>query len=66
MFSVPKLYFSELEEVCIKHITSPPCTYLGYGDVTLPGIFISHCLKYDLKKRFVKGLKLYFILSLLG
>ena len=38
-------------------------TFLGYGDIAVPGLFISHCLKFDL----LSGKSIvYFVLSILG
>jgi len=42
----------------------PAYSILGYGDIVLPGLLVSFCLRYDISKNFDK--RLYYIASSIG
>ena len=44
----------------VAYITSRPASLLGYGDVGIPGLLVTLCLKFDLHFRKGKKLRIYY------
>jgi len=42
----------------------PAYSILGYGDIVLPGLLVSYCLRFDIQKKF--STKIYYIASSIG
>ena len=67
VFIVPKLLPSILDKVCSSSYTGYlPYSLLGYGDVGVPGLLITLCLKYDMTHTPSHWFKLYYCISSIG
>lgn len=66
VFTVPRLiYPSKLESICPDYF-SRPYSLLGYGDVGIPGLLITLCLKFDYQFHSTKCCRLYYGTSGIG
>ena len=50
----------------VEYIKSRPTSLLGYGDVGVPGLLVTLCLKFDLNYRKGNCLKIYYATSGIG
>lgn len=66
VFVVPKLLPSSLERACASLTGFFSYSLLGYGDVGVPGLLVTLCLKFDMRRRPKSCCRLYFAVAGVG
>ena len=66
VFVVPKLLPSSLERACASLTGFFSYSLLGYGDVGVPGLLVTLCLKFDMRQRPKSCCRLYFAVAGIG
>lgn len=66
VFVVPKLLPSSLERACASLAGFFSYSLLGYGDVGVPGLLVTLCLKFDMRRKPKSCCRLYFAVAGVG